>query len=142
MARQTATKTVECYHCRHDFNVSGRAMSTSCPGCNKPVIVQDVIVKGLTTTRKLQTCGRVIIKPRGRVIAGLIEAQEGVEVLGVLNGNVTSAGPVVIGPKARWKGDCRAPTLKVKLGARIESGFFEIPYREGKPAKPPPPKSK
>ena len=105
-------------------------MSTSCPGCNKPVIVQDVIVKGLTTTQKLQTCGRVIIKPRGRVIAGLIEAQQGMEVLGVLHGNVTSAGPVVIGPKARWKGNCRAPTLEVKLGARIESGFFEIPYKK------------
>lgn len=113
-------------------------MSTSCPGCNKPVIVQDVIVKGLKTTQKLQTCGRVVIKPRGRVTAGLIEAQGGLEVLGILTGNVTSAGPVVIGPKACWKGDCRAPTLEVKLGAKIESGFFEIPCREDEPAKQPP----
>ncbi len=102
-------------------------MSTSCPGCHKPVIVQDVVVTGLKTTGKLQTCGRVVIKTRGRVIAGLIEAQQGVEVWGALNGNVTSGGPVVIGPKARWKGDCRAPTLRVDLGARIENGFFEIP---------------
>lgn len=117
-------------------------MSTSCPKCNKPVIVQDVIVKGLKTTQKIQTCGRVIIKPRGRVIAGLVEAQQGVEVLGILNGNVISDGPVVIGPKARWKGDCRAPTLEVKLGARIESGFFEIPYRKAEPVEHPPPKGK
>lgn len=118
-------------------------MSTSCPGCNKPVIVQDVIVKGLKTTQKLQTCGRIIIKPRGRVIAGLVEAQEGMEVLGVLTGDmVTSAGPVIIGPKARWKGNCRAPTLEVMLGARIESGFFEIPYRHEESDESPPSKNK
>ena len=129
MARQTA-KTVQCYHCSHRFEVSGRAMSTSCPGCYRAVVVQDVVVKGFETVQKLQTCGRVTIRARGRVIAGVIEAQEGIEVLGVLQGNVTSAGPVIIGPKARWKGDCRAPTLEIKLGARIESGFFEIPYRK------------
>ena len=126
MARPTASKTVQCYHCRHPFEVGGRAMSTSCPGCHKPVIVQDVIVTGLKTTQKLQTCGRVVIKARGRVIAGRVEAQGGVEVLGAINANVTSAGPVVIGPKGRWKGDCHAPALEVKLGARIEGGFFEI----------------
>ena len=102
-------------------------MSTSCPDCHQPVIVQDVIVTGLKTTSRLQTCGRVVVKKRGRVIAGLIEAQKGVEVLGALNGNVISGGPVVIGPKGRWRGDCRAPTLEVQLGARIENGFFQIP---------------
>ncbi len=130
MARPTATKTVQCYHCGHRFDVSGRAMSTSCPGCYKPVVVQDVVVKGFQTIQKLQTCGRVLIKRRGRVVAGLIEAQEGIEVQGILNGNAISAGPVVIGSKAQWKGDCRAPSLEVKLGARIESGFFEIPYQK------------
>jgi cytoskeletal protein CcmA (bactofilin family) len=127
MARSSATRTVQCYHCRHPFEVGGRAMSTSCPGCNKAVIVQDVIVTGLKTTQKLQTCGRVVIKARGRVIAGFIEAQGGVEVLGALHGNVTSSGPVIIGAKGRWKGDCHAPSLQVKLGARIESGYFQIP---------------
>lgn len=128
MVRQTAAKSVQCYHCQRRFEVSGRAMSTSCPGCHKPVIVQDVIVTGLKTTQKLQTCGRVVIKSRGRVIAGLIQAQGGVEVHGALNGDVASGGPIVIGSKARWKGNCRAPTLLVQLGAKIESGFFEIPY--------------
>ncbi len=129
MARQTASRTVRCYHCRDGFEVSGRAVSTSCPHCHKPVIVQDVIVKGLKTTGKLQTCGRVVIRSRGRVIAGLIEAQEGIEVLGALQGNVVSHGPVVLGPKARWSGDCRAPALEVQSGARIENGFFEVPYQ-------------
>ena len=127
MARQTAQKTVQCYHCRQRFDVSARAMSTSCPHCHKPVIVQDVVVKGLKTTQKLQTCGRIIIKPRGRVMAGKIEAHGGIEVLGALSGDVVSGGPIIIGSKGRWKGDCRAPALEVKLGARIESGFFEIP---------------
>ncbi len=103
-------------------------MSTSCPGCHKAVIVQDIIVTGLKTTQKLQTCGRVVVKSRGRIMAGKIEAHSGLEVQGALHADVTSGGPVVIGPKARWKGDCKAPTLEVHLGARIESGFFEVPY--------------
>ena len=130
MARQAAIKTVQCYHCRRRIDVSAKAMSTSCPECYKPVVVQDVVVKGFQTVQKLQTCGRVIVKTRGRVVAGLIQAQQGIEVLGVLDGNAISAGPVVIGPKARWRGNCQAPSLEVKAGARIESGFFKIPYLE------------
>ena len=34
-------------------------------------------------------------------------------------------GPVVIGPKAQWKGRCAAPTVVVNKGAQI-NGYFEI----------------
>ena len=59
-------------------------MSTSCPGCHKPVVVEDIVVTGLKRTQKLQTCGRIVIKSRGRVIAGAVEAQSGLEVHGAL----------------------------------------------------------
>ena len=127
MSRQPQTKSVKCYHCRQNFDVSPKAVSTSCPKCNKPVVVQDQVISTLKIVQKMQTCGHVIIKKRGRVIAGVIEGQLGIEVQGVLNGNASSDGHVVIGAKARWKGDCRAPSLEIKPGAKIESGYFQIP---------------
>lgn len=114
-------------------------MSTSCPKCYKAVVVEDVVIRTAHAVRKVQTCGRVLVEPKGRLIAQSIEAQQGVEVMGVLEGNVTSGGPVRIGPKAQWKGDCRAPTLVVELGAQIARGFFVVPYRPPEAPSGPPP---
>ena len=49
-------------------------------------------------------------------------------MLGSLDARVESGGPVVIGPSARWKGDCRAPSLDISAGARIEAGEFAVPH--------------
>jgi len=46
---------------------------------------------------------------------------------GLSSAQVVSGGPVVIGPKARWAGDCCAPSLEIRLGARIEGGRFTVP---------------
>ncbi len=120
-------RRVQCYHCRHRFEVGPNAESTNCPQCSQRVIVGDVIVSAILPVKLVQTCGRVVIKPKGRVNADLIEAHEGVEVNGGVTANVLSGGAVIIGPKARWKGDCRAPSVEIKPGARIEGGCFIIP---------------
>jgi hypothetical protein len=127
MAKNPPPRTVLCYYCRHRFEVGGRAMSVSCPGCNKPVIVEDVIVKNYKPVKSLQTCGMLIIRRGGRVAATEVEAQQGVMCDGALAGNVVSGGPVTLGAKAEWKGDLRAPSLVVKGGARILGGYFDIP---------------
>lgn len=127
MASKTPTRTVQCYHCRHRFGVSRRAESVSCPGCHKAVIVGDVVVDNLRRTGALQTCGRLVIKKSGRVMAGLIEAHLGVETDGAVHGPVTAGGPVVLGPHARWEGDLKAPALTVKAGARVTKGHFQVP---------------
>lgn len=120
---------VQCYHCRHRFEVGGSAQSTSCPKCHKPLIVEDVVVKQLRVVSKLQTTGRLVIQKRGRVIAKtLITANQGIEVIGNLDaGQVLSGGPVLIGPKATWKGSLTAPSLEVRLGAKVLGGLFRIP---------------
>ena len=102
-------------------------MSTVCPGCQKTVMVEDVVVRNYRPTKILQTCGRVVIRRGGRIAAELVEAHQGLEVQGALQGNVVSGGPVLIGSKAQWRGDCRAPSLVVKAGARVEGGHFVIP---------------
>lgn len=114
---------VHCYHCAHCFDVGARTASTNCPRCNQRVVVEDVVIQKLMPVSRVQTCGRLLVGKKGSVIAELVQAQGGVEVLGSLDARVESGGPVVIGPSARWKGDCRAPSLAIRSGARIEGGF-------------------
>jgi predicted RNA-binding Zn-ribbon protein involved in translation (DUF1610 family) len=120
-------RIVQCYHCRHRFDVSPKAESTGCPRCGQRVIVGDVIVRELRPVSRVQTCGRIVVYEKARINAELVEAHEGIEVLGGLSGTVISGGPVIIGPKARWSGDCHAPSLRIHLGARIEGGRFTVP---------------
>jgi len=131
-AKKAATKskpqrTVQCYHCRRRFEISPRAMTVSCPGCNKAILVQDVIVKTVQSVTKLQTCGRIVVHPKARVIADLVEAHQGVEVKGVLEAKLVKSDHVVIGPKAKWKGDCRALTVRIDQGAIVHQGAFAVP---------------
>jgi hypothetical protein len=102
-------------------------MTTSCPGCNKPVLVDDVVVNKLEAVRKIQTCGRVVVQKKGRIHAQLVEAHEGVDVEGIMEANVLSGGPVRISAKAHWKGDCQAPAVAIELGCQIAGGFFTVP---------------
>jgi hypothetical protein len=124
------TRRVQCYHCHHRFDVSAQAKTSSCPKCHKGLMVEDVIVKSLEAVRKIQTCGKVHVQKKGRVIAQLVEAQEGVFVEGVLDANVISGGLVRIGAKATWKGDCRAPSIAIEGGCVITSGYFVVPDPE------------
>jgi hypothetical protein len=125
----SSPRTVQCYHCRHRFDVGSRTMTTSCPSCSKPLLVEDVVVKSVQSVRKIQTCGRIVIHKKGRVIAQFVEAHQGVEVEGIMEANVLSGGPVRIHAQAHWKGDCNAPTITIEDGCRIAGGQFTIPDR-------------
>lgn len=125
--------SVLCYHCAHPFEVGSRAASTNCPSCNQRVVVEDVVIQKLMPVSRVQTCGRLLVGRKGSVIAELVQAQSGVEVLGSLDARVESGGPVLIGPAARWKGDCRAPSMAISSGARIEGGFEVTSPAENRP---------
>lgn len=100
-----------------------------CPGCNKPVLVEDIVVKSYKGVISVETCGRLIIHKRGRVVAQQrVVAHEGIEVLGALEGKqILSGGPVHIGPKGKWSGDLKAPALSVEEGAVVRPSHFTIP---------------
>lgn len=107
-------------------------MTMTCPRCHKRLQLEDVVVKAAQGLTKLQTCGRILIEKKGSVRADLVEAHEGIEVLGAIRAKVLSGGPVVIGEKAKWQGDCRAPSVRIGDGAKIEGGYFEIAsYEQG-----------
>lgn len=126
MARDATRRSVQCYHCAHRFAVGAKAISLPCPACHRHLHVDDVTVRNAHGVTRVQTCGRVLVERRGRLIARLIQAHEGLVVHGVLDGNVISGGPVVLASSARWKGDCRAPRLVVEPGAEIHGGWFCI----------------
>jgi cytoskeletal protein CcmA (bactofilin family) len=107
--------------------VPSKALSTSCPKCAKALVIEDVVIKTAHNVRKIQTCGKVVIEKKGRVVAQLVEAHGGVDVEGYLEAKVVSGGHVRIAAKAHWKGDCSAPSLVVELGGQIEKGYFVIP---------------
>lgn len=146
MAKAAASHHVHCYHCGHRIEVGRRTMSTSCPGCSKPVIVEDIVVKTYKAVVNVETCGKLIVPKRGRVVAQRrVVAHGGIEVEGSLQcGEAISAGPVTIAAKAEWKGDLRAISLTVAAGAKIFGGYFNIPhdplaeYRQAAPPQPEP----
>lgn len=120
---------MQCYHCRHRFEVGGRAQSTSCPGCNKPVIVADVIVDRLKgPLKEIRTCGRIEVAKKGRLIAEFIEAHGGIACDGVIDAKrVLSGKPVTLTAKSQFKGDLTAPGLTIEPGARISRSYMQIP---------------
>lgn len=128
MARVLPPKTVQCYHCAHRFEVGGRAQSTSCPGCNKPVMVADqVIDKQRGPIRELKTCGKVTIKKRGRLICHHIVAHNGLECEGIVDAKTVISGmPVILGKKSNFKGDLTAPSVNIIEGAQIQPSLFAI----------------
>ena len=104
-------------------------MSTSCPECNLPLVIEDVVVKSYMGVNTLETCGRLVIPKRKHIVVQAhVVAHAGIEVNGRLEcRQAISQGPVVLGPKAVWRGDLRAPSLVVNPGAKIHGGYFSIP---------------
>ncbi|MFH2000315.1 MAG: hypothetical protein ABIK28_11580 [Planctomycetota bacterium] len=129
MAKVNGTIHVYCYHCGHLLKVGQRTKSTSCPACNKSVLVEDIVVKTYVGVTNLETCGKLIVKRRGHAAAlHRIVALSGIEVDGQLHCEYAlTAGPTFIGKKAEWKGDLQSPSLTVEIGSVITGGYFAVP---------------
>lgn len=143
MARHAGPKTVQCYHCRHRFEVSGRAQSTSCPQCNKALIVADIEVKPGKIhgpSKEVRTCGRIVVHKRARLMSETVEAHGGIDCQGTLDAkHVLTGRPVRLGPKARYRGDLEAPALIIEKGARVDPSMLRVPTDPLELADLPPP---
>ena len=108
-------------------------MTVACAKCGKRVIVHDVKIKDAQGVTRLQTCGKITIEKRGSVIAQLVEAHGGIEVLGTLDSKkILVRGPMRLGPKSTLRGDLRAEAIEINPGAKVRGGNFEIATeREG-----------
>ncbi|MEM1355127.1 MAG: polymer-forming cytoskeletal protein [Planctomycetota bacterium] len=129
MAKNKGPRQVQCYHCRHRFEVGGRAQSTSCPACNKPVIVEDIVVDKLKAGLiELRTCGSLTVKKKGRVMAERLEIHGGIHCDGIIEAKqVVSGKPVVLGKAATFRGDLDAPAFQITAGAKIKPSMIQVP---------------
>ena len=50
-------KTVHCPHCGGELHVSLRAVSTSCPHCNRRTDIGDMEIHGYSPVRSVAICG-------------------------------------------------------------------------------------
>lgn len=131
MAKNKGPRLIQCYHCRHRFEVGGRAQSTSCPGCNKPLIVEDLVYdkkKSGIGKLKVQTCGSVTVKKGGRVTAELVEAHGGIICHGTIEAKkVISGKTMVLGKTSLFYGTLNAPAVDMALGAKLKPSMLEVP---------------
>lgn len=131
MAKNKGPRMVQCYHCRHRFEVGGRAQSTSCPGCNKPLRVEDLVYdkkKSGIGRIKIQTCGSVTVKKGGRITAELVEAHGGIVCHGTIEAKeVISGKTLVLGKTSLFYGRLKAPGVEMALGAKVKPSVFEVP---------------
>jgi hypothetical protein len=129
MSKTDGQYDVHCYHCGRRMTVGRRAQSTSCPGCSRRVVIEDIVVRTYHAVVNAETCGKLIVAKGGHVVVQKrIVAFKGIEVEGKLQcREAISAGPVLLGPKAEWKGNLRAAALAVKSGGSIQAGHFIIP---------------
>jgi hypothetical protein len=105
-------------------------MSTACPGCNRAIKIEDVVIKTYLPVNDLQTCGKITITKKGRVAARIISSgEEGIDCEGIMEGAVESDGEVRFGPQASWKGkSLTGRALHIEDGAKL-NGLIVVPYR-------------
>jgi hypothetical protein len=120
-------QTIVCLYCGRPQEIGRRALTVTCKFCNKSLKVEDLQFKKYEARRAIETLGVVTVEKKGIVNADRILCG-GLIVRGKLRGDVTSRGPVLVGPEAEIKGDVSAPTLAVGAGAVLE-GDYEIGVR-------------
>jgi len=134
MGKAGQTRAIRCYLCGYRFTVSARAMSTTCPGCNKAIKIEDMVVKTYVPVVDLQTCGRIKITKRGRIAARRIQCGDGITCDGTIEAAIETDGDVSFGPKSSWKGKTlQSRSIKIAAGATL-LGDVKVPWIRPEPA--------
>jgi hypothetical protein len=123
-------QVIYCLYCDKPQEVSRKAQSLTCKFCNKSLRLQDLPFKAYEARRTIETLGIVTVEKKGNVVTDKILCG-GLVVRGKVKGNITSRGPVMVGPEAEIKGDITAPALAVGAGAILD-GKYDIRPENGK----------
>jgi predicted acyltransferase (DUF342 family) len=126
-------KRVCCTRCQGALDVAARAMSASCPHCNRRLVLEDLRVEEYYAVREIATCGDVVVEKRGHVVASIQAGN--LIVSGRVQGDVRAVGRVSIARTASVTGDIQAPRLLVQNGATLD-GFLRIGDPTPNEAKP------
>jgi hypothetical protein len=122
-------QTIVCLYCGKPQEVALRAQTVTCKFCTKPLKLNDEIIKVYHAQRKLDTCGIVVVEKKGQVVVTERILCGGLVVRGRVKGNITSRGPVLVGPEAEIRGDVVAPTVAVGAGAVLH-GYYKVGQKD------------
>jgi hypothetical protein len=113
--------TIECIYCHQPQPVSRKAMSLTCKFCHKSLKLQEEPIKHYVARRSVETVGVVTVEKKGTLVSDVLCG--GLVVRGKIKGNISSRGPVLVGPEAEIKGNVTAPTLAVGEGAVLQGKY-------------------
>jgi hypothetical protein len=113
---------VVCLHCGQGQAAARKAQTVVCKFCHKSLRLEDIAIKDYQARRSIETCGIVTVEKKGHIVSDRVLCG-GLVVRGKLKGDITSQGPVFVGPDAEIKGDVIAPTLAVGAGAILEGKY-------------------
>jgi hypothetical protein len=122
---------IVCLHCGKPQQVARRAMSVVCKFCHKSLRLEDLPIKDYQARRSIETCGVVTVEKKGHIVADRVLCG-GLVVRGKIKGDISSRGPVLVGPEAEINGDVTAPTLAVGAGAILQGNYSIGPLPEAK----------
>lgn len=112
-------RTIVCIYCGKAQQVGRSAMSIPCRFCQKALNLEDILISGYAARRTIETCGAVVIEPKGDVTVNSIRCAT-LSIGGRLKGNVICQGAVIIGVSAVVRGDIDAPVLTIAEGATLQ----------------------
>lgn len=115
--------TIACLYCGKTQEIGKRAMVVTCKFCHKTLKLEDLAYKQYEARRTIETVGIITVEKKGNVIVSDRVLCGGLVVRGKIKGNVTSHGPVLVGPEAEIRGDVTAPSLAVGAGAVLEGQY-------------------
>ncbi len=116
------TVTIACLHCGKPQEVARKAQTVTCKHCYKRLELQDQLISRYEARRAIETTGIVTVEKKGNVVADRIHCG-GLIVRGKVKAEVTSRGPVLVGPEADLIGDVTAPSMAVGAGAVLEGHY-------------------
>lgn len=123
---------INCLYCGKTIEIGRKALSITCKFCHKPLKLEDVQIKAYEARRNIDTCGVVTVEKKGNAVVDRMLCG-GAIIRGKVKGEITSRGPVLVGPEAEIVGNVTAPTLAVGAGAILQ-GKYEIGKQDaGKP---------
>ena len=111
-------RTIVCFDCRKELQVSNFAKSSFCSHCGCYIDLRDFKITG-NFSRSIQTHGKIIIGPKGDVTSSKIACGEAL-ILGKLQGNLLCSGTAQIKIKGRIVGGINARHLLVAKGSNVE----------------------
>lgn len=119
IGRPQGDKHVTCTHCGNEVQVPKRAMSTSCPHCNKRLIIEDFKVDSYYAVRDFSTSGDIVVEKKGHVVAPIKASN--LTVKGRVQGAVVALGEVKLTKTGYLKGEIAARSLCVEQGGVLDA---------------------